>query len=109
MVDNRSFFAADIATFKKRITMTRCRSLLALCLLLVACAIYTSEAKSAFSPRQHSSLVNVSRGGASAKSAPKTPAVSTEGASIPNEVFNLVKGIVGVVSAFSLQEVCSVV
>lgn len=78
----------------------RCRSLLALVLLVLACILHSSDAKSGFSPR---TSLNVPRGGASAaKRAPKkaaannAPAVSTEGASIPNEVFNLVKGIVGV-------------
>lgn len=77
----------------------RCRSLVSLGLLILACAIHSIEAKSSFAPR---SPLLIPRGGAASKKAapknnkPPTIVVSTEGASIPNEVFNLVKGIVGV-------------
>lgn len=72
--------------------------LLWLWLLVLACALHGLEAKSSFP--QISPLV-VPSGGAAAKKkiAPKNShqiSVSTEGASIPNEVFNLVKAIVGV-------------
>lgn len=79
-------------------TMMGRRSLLTLGLLLLACTIHAIEAKSSLSLQ--SPLV-VPRGGERAKRAPKKQpprqiAVSAEGASIPSEVFNLVKGIVGV-------------
>jgi len=91
--DGRALPAAHFLTVSC-VTMMARRSLATLVLLLVACVV---EAKPYYSPR--SPLV-VPRGGG-AKKAPKKvvnkqPVVTTEGASIPNEVFNLVKGIVGV-------------
>jgi amino acid permease len=78
--------------------MPRHRSVL-LWLLVLVCALHGFEAKSLFS--QKSPLVVPSGGGAKKNVvAPGKKSneivVSTEGASIPNEVFNLVKGIVGV-------------
>ena len=76
---------------------TGSRSVL-LWLLVLACALHGVEAKASIPQR---SPLAVPSGGAAAKkkAAPKNShqiAVSSEGASIPNEVFNLVKAIVGV-------------